>query len=172
MNYLKNIFPLLLIFYFFLPSLSSAEKTSKEKSENLPVVITADEMTADQKSNHIIFVGNVVAKQGDLTISSDEMTVYNTKNKKVGKIVALGNVKMNKGAQFAESDRLEYFEKDSKIVLTGNPHAWENDNEIFGTKMIFYVDKEIFIVSGSRVFIYPEEKKKNKKVALKRSSNK
>ena len=160
MNFLKNIFPLLMIFCFFLPSLSSAEKTSKEKTKNLPVVITADEMSADQKSNHIIFVGKVVAKQGDLTISSDKMTVYNTENKKLGKIVALGNVKMNKGAQYAESDRAEYFEKDSKVVLTGNPHAWENSNEIFGTKMVFYVDKEIFIVSGSRVIMYPEEKKK------------
>jgi lipopolysaccharide export system protein LptA len=163
MNFLKNIFPFLLIFYFFLPSVSSAEKTSKEKHKNLPVEITAEKMTSDQKSDHIIFIGNVVAKQGDLTISSDEMTVYNVKNKKLGKIVALGHVKMNKGDHSAESDRAEYFEKDSKIVLTGNPHAWENNNEIFGTKMIFYVDKEIFIVSGSRVIIYPEEKKKIKK---------
>jgi lipopolysaccharide export system protein LptA len=163
MNYLKNIFPLLLIFYFFLPSVSSAEKTLKEKSENLPVEITAEKMTANQKTNQIIFEGNVVAKQGDLTISSDEMTVHNKENNKLGKIVALGNVKMNKGDQFAESERAEYFEKEGKIVLTGDPHAWENDNEIFGTKMIFYVEKEIFVVFGSKIFIYPEERKKTKK---------
>lgn len=41
-----------------------------------PVQIEADQMLSSQKDNSVFFSGQVAAKQEDLTIHSDEMTVY------------------------------------------------------------------------------------------------
>jgi len=156
----------LLIIFIVFPSLGAAERFSKEKKNNVPIEITAEKMTSYQESNKIIFIGNVVAKQDKLSISSDKMTVYNDKKgKKLKKIVAHGNVKIVKGERFASGDRAVYIEKEEKIVLTGNPHAWEKDNEIIATEMIFLVNEDKFIVKGSKekkikLTLYPDEKKK------------
>ena len=80
----NKISKVLLIICIIFPSLGAAERFSKEKKDNLPIEITAEKMISYQKSNKIIFIGNVVAKQGKLTISSDTMTVYN--DKKGGKL--------------------------------------------------------------------------------------
>lgn len=162
----NKISKVLLVICIIFPSLGSAEKFSKEKKNNRPIEITAEKMTSDKKSNQIIFIGNVVAKQDKLTIFSDKMTVYNNKkNRKLKKIVAQGNVKIEKGERFASGDRAVYIEKEEKIVLTGNPHAWENDNEIVATEMIFLVKEDKFIVKGSKekkikLTLYPDQKNK------------
>lgn len=166
MKIFSKTFQILLIICIVFPSLGAAERFSKEKKDNLPIEITAERMISHQKSNKIIFIGNVVAKRGNLTIFSDKMTVYNSKKgKKLEKIVAQGNVKIEKGERFASGDRAVYIEKEEKIVLTGNPHAWEKDNEIVATEMIFLVNEDKFVVKGSKgkkikLTLYPEQKKK------------
>ena len=162
----NKISKVLLIICIIFPSLGAAERFSKEKKDNLPIEITAEKMISYQKSNKIIFIGNVVAKQGKLTISSDKMTVYNDKKGgKLKKIVAQGNVKIEKGERFASGDRAVYIEKEERIVLTGNPHAWEKDNEIVATEMIFLVNEDKFIVKGSKekkikLTLYPDQENK------------
>lgn len=128
----------------------AAENISKEENKNIPIVITSVKMRSDQKANHVTFTGSVVAKRGSLTISSDEMTVYSIQDRKVEKIVARGHVQIKNKRRFASGDRAVYIKKEGRIVLTGNPRAWENENEISGTKMIFLVDKDEFIVLGSK----------------------
>lgn len=172
MKYLHRTCHILLVLSIVFPSISAAERSSKEKKNNLPIEITSDRMTSDQKSNKIIFTGKVVAKRGKLFIFSDEMTVYNKKdaknNIKIGKIVAKGHVRMEKEGRVASGKQAVYFMDEGKIVLTGNPVAWEKDNKIVGTKMIFLVDKDKFVVVGSKekrikLIFYPEKKKEKKK---------
>lgn len=169
MKTFSKISQVFLIICIFFPSFVVAERLSKEKEENLPVEITAEKMVSDQKSNKIIFTGDVIAKRGDLNIFSDKMTVFNNRNgKELEKIVAQGNVKIKKGERFASGERAVYIEKEGTIVLTGNPHAWENGNEIVAVEMIFLVDEDKFIVKGSkekkiRLTFYPEQKNRKKK---------
>ncbi len=159
----NKISKVLLIICIIFPSLGAAEKFSKEKKDNIPIEITAEKMTSDKKSNKIIFIGNVVAKQDKLTIFSDKMTVYNNKKgRKFKKIVAQGNVKIKEGERLASGDRAVYIEKEEKIVLTGNPHAWEKNNEIVATEMIFLVNEDKFVVKGSKekkikLTLYPDQ---------------
>ena len=60
----NKISKVLLIICIIFPSLGAAEKFSKEKKDNIPIEITAEKMTSDQKSNKIIFIGNVGRKTG------------------------------------------------------------------------------------------------------------
>ncbi len=41
-----------------------------------PIHIEANRMTSTEKSNAVVFTGDVDAKQGDVRIRSDEMTVF------------------------------------------------------------------------------------------------
>ncbi len=162
----NKIFKVLLIICIIFPSLSAAERFSKGKKDDLPIEITAEKMTSYNKSNKIIFIGNVVAKQDDLTLFSDKMTVYSDKKgRKLNKIVARGNVKVEKGERFATGDLAVYSEKEEKIVLTGNPRAWEKDNEIVATEMIFLINEDKLLVIGSKekkikLTLYPDQKNK------------
>lgn len=172
MKYLLRTCQIFLVLSIVFPSISAAEKSSKEKDNNLPIEITSDKMTSDQKSNEIIFTGKVVAKRGKLIIFSDKMIVYNSKNDKgaitkgtIEKIVAKGNVKMEKEGRVATGKQAVYFKNEGKIILTGNPVAWEKNNKIIGTKMIFWVDENKFVVEGSKdkrmkFKFYPEKKEK------------
>ena len=49
-----------------------------------PIYIEADHMTSTENNNAVLFTGDVDAKQGNLRIRSDKMTVYYTDNKDQG----------------------------------------------------------------------------------------
>lgn len=125
-----------------------------DKTKKSPVVITSQSLTADNKNNTAIFEGSVVAKTDDIIMYSDKMTVFydNTENKVI-KIIALGNVKVNKEERALFSDEATYFEEDNKIIFTGNPKAIDGENVISGNEIIFYINDERVVVEQSRVIL-------------------
>ena len=52
---------------------------AEEPSE--PINIEANRMVSQENANSVVFIGNVDARQGKLTIRADEMTVYYTEKK-------------------------------------------------------------------------------------------
>ena len=169
MKHFNKIFQTLFIICILFLVSSTAEIFSKEKESKQPIEITAERMTSDQKSMKIIFIGNVVAIRDNLTISSDKMVVYNDeKSKKLEKIIAEGHVKIKKEKRFASGDRAVYIENEEKIILTGNPHAWEDGNKIIATEMIYLIGEDKFVVKGSKekkikLTLYPDKKNEKKK---------
>jgi len=168
---------LMIMFTFFLSTIFSAPlmgaEIKKEKKDNVPIHITSDNMISNNKEKVIIFKGNVVVKKGDITIYSDTLNVYHSEegNKKtsnigsgnISKVIAIGNVKIDQGDRHAEGQRAEYFNKEQKVVLTGDPVVWEKGNKVSGTEMIFYLEEDKSIIKGSKerrvnVSIFPEEK--------------
>lgn len=165
MKYFIKLYPVFFIICIFFSSSSFAERLLKKDDKNIPIEITSEKMVSSKKSNKITFIGDVVAIRGNLTILSDEMTVYNKKSGKTEKIVAKGHVKIEREGKVALGDHAVYFEKEGKIVLTGNPRAWEKDNEIIGKEMIFLLNEDKFIVKGSKekkmkLTFYPAENNK------------
>ena len=78
------------------------------------------------------------------------------------RLVAIGNVLVNQGKKkFASGDRLDYKESKGIAVLTGNPRAWENNNQVVGTKIELFLREGRTVVHGSRrrrvrVTLFPE----------------
>jgi lipopolysaccharide export system protein LptA len=125
-----------------------------DKSMKSPVVITSESLVADNKKNTATFEGSVVAKTEDIIMQSDRMTVYyDNAERKVIKIHAEGNVKVNKEERALFSDEAIYVEAESKIIFTGSPRAVEGENVISGTQIIFHIDDERVVVEGSRVIL-------------------
>ncbi len=149
-----------------LPSGAAPPKT--------PVQVEADQMIANQKDNSVFFSGQVEAKQEDLTIHSDEMTVYYTSDAEAAKsgdsrdikrLLAKGHVEITKQDWVGTGDQAEYFSKERKVVLTGNTKVWQNNNVVTGETFVLYLDDGRSVVekgqkAGERVkaFFYPNSK--------------
>lgn len=146
-----------------------------------PVHIEADRMVSNQKENAVTFSGNVQAVQGELTINSDEMIVYYTRqaaanpeaqqeNQEIKKIFAQGNVEIIQGALLATGNEVEFMADKKQVLLTGNTKVWQNNNLVTGEKVLLDLETETTIIEpgkkdGGRVkaFFYPDSSKQENK---------
>lgn len=119
-------------------------------AEEAPISITADEMTSTEKSSSVTFKGDVDAKQGDLRIRSDHMTVYYSAPDKsksqnvtqqVNKIVCKGNVEITREDWLGTSEKMDYLADKKEVLLTGNAKFWQGQNMVAGEKIIYYMNE-------------------------------
>ncbi len=154
-----------LLFLFFLFSFSALFSLA-EAGDEVPIKITSDRLISDNKSDIITFEGHVKAVKGDLTITAKKIDILsNKKSGGVKMIVARGDVHIYQHDKHATGEKAVYYEKQQKIILTGNPKSWEGENLITGNEMTFDIRRDKIIVKQSRkeqvrVIFYPKEKKK------------
>lgn len=120
-----------------------------------PINIEADRMISQENDNTVVFIGNVDARQGQLTIRSDEMTVFYTDNKGDGgqqvssqmeKLICINNVQVIQDDWLGTSDRMDYFANERKVILSGNAKAWQGQNMVSGKTIVYYLDEKRSIV--------------------------
>ena len=75
-------------------------------------------------------------------------------NRAVSLIEAMGNVIMVQGGKKAKSRKAVYSQPDEKLVLTGDPEAWEEGYHVTGVKMTMFLKEDRSIVESSRVVIH------------------
>ncbi len=121
-------------------------------AEESPIQIEADTMTSTEKDNSVVFTGNVDAKQADVRIRSDKMTVHytqadtktkgpSTATQQVNKLICDGNVEITRGEWLGTSKHMVYLSKERQVILTGNAKAWQGQNMVNGDKIIYYLDE-------------------------------
>jgi lipopolysaccharide export system protein LptA len=138
----------------FLISFSTYVSALPEKANKSPIIITSDTLTADNKNNTAVFEGTVVAKTDDMTMYSDKMTVfYDDKEKKIMKIHAVGDVKVQNEERALFSNEAIYIDEEEKIIFTGNPKAVEGENMITGKQIIFFLKDNRAVVEESRMIL-------------------
>jgi len=147
----------------------SKTETSAAKSENVPIVITAEQLESDNKAKFAEFIGNVKATQGDFVITSDKLRIYykgellnsekeSNNEEMLKKIVATGNVNITSKQFIAKSEKLEYDTASMTIVLIGeNSTVINGKNSIIGSKIILYQkDGRIKVLGGKNKRIKAE----------------
>ncbi len=147
------------------------------------VVITSQSLVFKNQENMAVFDGKVVMVKTGFTMHADHMIAYfaatqpadTAATKKVTKstpapprpgpelptlgsravslIEATGNVIMEQGSKKAKSKKAVYSQHDEKLVLTGEPEAWEQGYHVTGTKMTMFLKEDRSIVETSRVVI-------------------
>ena len=129
---------------------------SKEKTQ-----IVADKLEGNYEKREVLFVGNVVMKQGDKVITCDVLkaTYKNTTKSKstttksfsgdLERIDAQGNVKFFQETKMLTGANAVFYQDEQKLVVTGDPVMWEEDNFVRGSRIIFYVDKNEGVVESS-----------------------
>ena len=121
-----------------------------------PINIEADRMVSQEKDNSVVFSGNVDARQADLMIRTDEMTVYYTGNvansgqgsSQVKKLICLGNVQISQGSWLGTGKRMDYYAEERKVILSGEAKAWQGQNMVAGKTITYFLDEGRSIVEG------------------------
>ncbi len=173
----RSVFTIILatVFLFLLIVQPSALSAKSDP----PIYVEADHMTSLENKNSVLFTGNVDAKQGDVRIRSDEMTVYYTPEKKgkkgkkktgktgskqqVEKIVCVGNVEVSRDDWLGTAKKMYYISRTKQVVLVNKAKAWQGPNMVSGEKIIYYIDENRSEVIGStKTTIVGKDKKKKK----------
>lgn len=164
---------------FAAPLLAAQTQATAPRTPAEPIRITAQKMEVKTEQNVILFEGNVVVVQGEVTLTSDKLRIVTRRSgappagtpaagdrdQKIEEMVATGNVHFRqffpqqKVERFATGQRAHYRDDEGKLVLTGEPKAWENDNLVTGKTMTFFTRENVFLVDGQvKVVFYPEQK--------------
>jgi lipopolysaccharide export system protein LptA len=120
-----------------------------------PIHIDSDRLEGDQKTYTFTYIGNVVAKQEDVTLYANTLIiVYDPETKKLKEIVATGNVKVVQLDRRATGQKVTFDQDKNKVVLDGDAVIREGANVIRGERITFYVEEERSVVEpgkGGRV---------------------
>ncbi len=118
-----------------------------------PIHISADKMVSHDKEKAVIFFGNVKAKQGEMIINADKMTIYRSDQKpekttdsgedvpQIKKIIATGNVEIIQEGFVATGDQVEYFAVEEKVLLTGHAKIIQDNNMVTGYQVEMDIGK-------------------------------
>ena len=153
MNFFKTLMITVVLSGLF-SSISMGQSVTKPgpgfKFDNsLPLTITSSQLNVEQSVGKATFIGDVVAKQGNLILSAEELVVeYEMKNKRMTsvmkRLIANINVTLISEEQSAEAKKMVYDMKAEKIIMTGNVLVAEGASVSSGDKLT------INLISGSR----------------------
>jgi lipopolysaccharide export system protein LptA len=130
-----------------------------------PIYISADWMEVDQKQSVITYKGRVVAVQADMTMRSETLRAYyDAELKQMTQIVADGKVNVTQGVRVATGDKAVFDDKAKTVTLTGNPVMRQGNNQVSGSKVVYYMDQDKAVAEGDgkirvQATIFPEELK-------------
>lgn len=166
--------------------LAAVEPASNGASEPAPgTTVISKKMTFKNQENQAVFDGAVVLTRGTLVVYSDRMVVSfggqeagteskrpaearktpttpakgpdTVSNRSVTQIEATGRVKIERDAGNATCQKAVYFRDEDKIVLTGDPVAWDKGTRVSGKRITMFLTEDRTVVEGgSHVRIEPE----------------
>ncbi|HIE33392.1 MAG TPA: hypothetical protein EYP81_05050 [Thermodesulfobacteriaceae bacterium] len=130
-----------------------------------PIDIRSDRMEVLEDEKLAVFTGHVEAKKGDLKLWSNRLYVYYEIRKgrrEVKKLIALGEVRIEKGRWRALSGKAVYFKDEDRLVLEDNPRVWHGKDEVRGAIVVIYFKEnrsEVLSSGNGRVeaYVYTED---------------
>ncbi|MDH4097862.1 MAG: hypothetical protein OEV77_08580 [Nitrospira sp.] len=144
----------------------------------VPTTITAKKVTVRKQDSRAVFEGTVVLTRGPLLVYSDKMIVLfhsqgsgqapstsagqiarqsagkredappTMSNHSVNRVEAIDHVKIKYATGNATCQKAVYFSEGDKIVLTGDPVAWEKGTRVSGKQITIYLTEERSVVEG------------------------
>ncbi len=161
-----KFFVLFFISFIFSVSANAANLKQFAKKNKEPLHVTSQKLTVFDKKGLYEFIGNVVAKKGDVTLKADKVDVFrNNKTGDIEKIVCTGNVVITKQNKKAVADKAIYEDKQQKITLIGNASVTSDKNKIKSDMIIYFIDKDYAVAQSTNakkrveVTIYPNKKR-------------
>lgn len=102
--------------------------------------IRADKMDFDFEAGKIFMEGNVVVTDPDMTIRSQEMTVFLADDNRMEKVVAEGNVRIVQPEEdrTANAEHAVYEVERGTVTLTKNPSVKMRDNTLDNAEKIVF----------------------------------
>ncbi len=160
MSVLRN----LLVFAFVsLAGIALAQGTqlsfgSLTQDTDAPIEIEADELAISQADNSATFTGNVVIKQGDMSLAAPLVTVvYNPDTSEIDKLVATGGVTLVSGNEAAEAETAEYSVTTGMIIMRGDVLLAQGLSSLAAEEMTVNLSDGSALLSGRvRTILRPQ----------------
>jgi lipopolysaccharide export system protein LptA len=141
----------------------SKTAATENKTEDVPIIITADQLISNNEEKYAEFIGNVKAAQADFVMTSDTLRIYyegdllnkeeknNQDDETLKKIVASGDVKIRSDQYNADTEKVEYDTKTMIIILSGeNSKVFSEKSSITGSKIVLNRKTGRFKVLGGK----------------------
>ncbi len=141
---------LLLLFLVFTasPVLGTGVLEGKSTTDQ-PIDIRSDRLEANDAKKQMRFIGNVVARQGDLTIYAQELILFYAEGEgDIDRVEAHRDVRIVQGEKVATGQKGVFFNREAKIVLTGSPRVNQGEDFISGEQITVFLNEERSEVSG------------------------
>lgn len=163
---------LLAVMVFFITSGSAAAqlRPGGSGSSSGPISISSDRLETDETQGMVSFIGAVVGRQGEMTITCDLMKIFYVQNEKIeAKPVAAdsgdsfgssdrqierveceGNVKVVEGDRLAVGDKALYLVQSipRRIILTGQARVWQGRDSVTGHQVTYFLDENRSVVES------------------------
>ena len=141
-----------------------------------PIIIKSNSLQIDNKRQVVTFTGEVNARQDIFVLDCDKMFVFyenppgqkdaEEAQTKIDRIVATGNVRIKRTlGGMATAEKAVYYQKEEKMVLTGNPIVRQGKDFVEGDRITLFLRESRSVVEGSKdkkvkAVIFPKGKKR------------
>jgi lipopolysaccharide export system protein LptA len=131
-----------------VPLSANGASAARQESRG-PVKISADRLEADDQAQLLVFSGNAVAVQDDVTMRSDRLTVkYAGAQRDIQQVIAEGSVRIVQGARVATGAKAVLYRAEDRVVLTGSPQVTDGDNFVRGQEITLFLNDKRSVVTG------------------------
>ncbi|HYI48568.1 MAG TPA: lipopolysaccharide transport periplasmic protein LptA [Allosphingosinicella sp.] len=137
-----------------LPLLAVAPAAGQQSgsgfNSNAPVDIDADRIEVQDRADRAIFSGNVVARQGNMTMNAARVTVAytNSDGVQVERIEASGGVTLRTPSETARGN-FAIYDVDRRIVtMIGGVHLTQGANRVQGGRLVLDLNSHRAVMDG------------------------
>jgi len=149
------------------PAVASRPPERKKKDGGLlggggsPLRITSDDLEARNSggARHMIFTRNVKATRDDTVLTADRLDAFYPKGEsRPDKIVATGDVVMDRDGGKALCKKMTYVEAENRIHCEGNAQLLRDGDRAKGDKIEWDLDTDTIFVKGNADVLLVDEK--------------
>ncbi|WP_439104296.1 lipopolysaccharide transport periplasmic protein LptA [Celeribacter marinus] len=117
---------------------------------NLPVEITADQLSVDQASGKATFAGNVVIGQGSMRLTAGHVEVIYSSDDSgnIAVLDASNGVTLTNGGEAVEANSARYDLNSGEVILAGSVLLTQGSNAISGDKMTIDLETGTGLIDG------------------------
>ena len=150
MSGMKRLVPALMLASLAVGPAVSQTSALKGHNSNAPVDWAADRIEVQDRSNRVILSGNVVAKQGQLTLSAGRITVAysSTGGIDIHRMDATGGVTVRSPSETARG-QFGIYDLDRKVItLIGGVSLVQKDANVNGGRLTIDLDTGRAVMDG------------------------
>lgn len=151
MSGMKRLLPVLLLAALGLgPPALGQTSALKGHNSNAPVDVAADRIEVQDRADRAIFSGNVVVRQGQLTLTASRLTVAysSTGGVELRRIDATGGVTVRSPAETAQGNVGIYDLERRIITLIGDVSLVQRDARVNGGRLTIDLDSGRAVMDG------------------------
>jgi len=127
------------------------------KDEKQKMILTGERIEYYHDRRYGMATGKpkLVSEKENFTLTSKKIEAFLPEDR----LRATGRVKLVRDGMVATCKVLDYFDKERKAVLTGNPEIREKENLVTGERITLYVDEyRVVVENKARIKFIPEKK--------------